>query len=395
MEQISSIDGSEVVSEPAGNKLSQNDVVFSTMMKYIDTIESTISKEGLMKDVGSLVRNALNGYRESEKALKADTLINLGVHDLLIKDIYEVAAKIVAKNAEIQHEIDQLTVHDDSPDAKRQTEENIRNSEKLKTLQEELNALRERRDIILNGDNNWKYVGQAIFASNTELAKNFIDLSIERYSQVTLGREYISLTDDEKTALQQRYEEYMHDEGKNKVLRAFDLYLGLSQRYAERLKQENEVLKDHPLDETRKVNTRFQTDFLQLLQEYHKTSTEYGQLKAKENKTEEEIAQKCNLKESQKENITKMSKMNLKTGKAYRLKLAFQDIYNMNYLSTRPPCSQRQEWRSIEISLIGKIQTHQKISSDLSVAELKDLWIKENEFFGIWKKKDLIKFWLI
>ena len=26
-----------------------------------------------------------------------------------------------------------------------------------------------------------------------------------------------------------------------------------------------------------------------------------------------------------------MSKMNLKTGKAYRLKLAFQDIYNMNY----------------------------------------------------------------
>ena len=294
---VSSIDGSEVVSEPAGNKLSQNDVVFSTMMKYIDTIESTISKEGLMKDVGSLVRNALNGYRESEKALKADTLINLGVHDLLIKDIYDVAAKIVAKNAEIQHEIDQLTVHDDSPDAKRQTEENIRNSEKLKTLQEELNALRERRDIILNGDNNWKYVGQAIFASNTELAKNFIDLSIERYSQVTLGREYISLTDDEKTALQQRYEEYMHDEGKNKVLRAFDLYLGLSQRYAERLKQENEVLKDHPLDETRKVNTRFQTDFLQLLQEYHKTSTEYGQLKAKENKTEEEIAQLITLKE--------------------------------------------------------------------------------------------------
>ena len=30
-------------------------------------------------------------------------------------------------------------------------------------------------------------------------------------------------------------------------------------------------------------------------------------------------------------------------------------------------------------ALIGKIQTHQKISSDLSVAELKDLWIKENE----------------
>lgn len=44
------------------------------------------------------------------------------------------------------------------------------------------------------------------------------------------------------------------------------------------------------------------------------------------------IKNQRNLKENQKENIEKMSKMNLKTGKAYRLKLAFQDIYNMNYI---------------------------------------------------------------
>ena len=37
------------------------------------------------------------------------------------------------------------------------------------------------------------------------------------------------------------------------------------------------------------------------------------------------------LKEEQKEKLEKMSKMNLKTGKAYRMKLAFQDIYNTNY----------------------------------------------------------------
>lgn len=43
------------------------------------------------------------------------------------------------------------------------------------------------------------------------------------------------------------------------------------------------------------------------------------------------LKNRSNLKEHQKENIQKMSKMNLKTGKAYRLKLAFQEIYNMNY----------------------------------------------------------------
>lgn len=37
------------------------------------------------------------------------------------------------------------------------------------------------------------------------------------------------------------------------------------------------------------------------------------------------------LKESQQESLDKMSKMNLKTGRAYRLKIAFQDIYNSNY----------------------------------------------------------------
>ena len=38
-----------------------------------------------------------------------------------------------------------------------------------------------------------------------------------------------------------------------------------------------------------------------------------------------------NLKPEQKKKIDKMSKMNLKTGKAYRMKLALQDIYSMNY----------------------------------------------------------------
>lgn len=43
------------------------------------------------------------------------------------------------------------------------------------------------------------------------------------------------------------------------------------------------------------------------------------------------LKNKSKLSEKQEEKLQKMSKMNLKTGRAYRLKLAFQDIYNMNY----------------------------------------------------------------
>lgn len=55
------------------------------------------------------------------------------------------------------------------------------------------------------------------------------------------------------------------------------------------------------------------------------------------------LKNQSNLKEIQKESVEKMSKMNLKTGKAYRLKLAFQDIYNMNY-SVKIAEGEFKEW---------------------------------------------------
>lgn len=293
---ISSIDGDQVVSEAANGNLSQNDVVFSTLMNYINTIEDTISKEGLRIDTGSLVRNALIGYKESDRSLRADTLINLGVHDLLIKDTYDLATKIVEKTAELNTEINRLTVKQDSPDAKAQTEENIKNSQTIKNLQLELDQLRQQRDSILKGENNWKYIGQAIFASNTELAKNFIDLSVENYTRVFHGKRYASLSDDEKEAMKKEHAEYMKNTGKNQVLRAFDVYLGLSQRYSERLAQENKSLKGYQLNESSKVTTQFQESFIKKLKDLRDTATEYNTLVAKEEKTDEDNTKIIELK---------------------------------------------------------------------------------------------------
>ena len=55
------------------------------------------------------------------------------------------------------------------------------------------------------------------------------------------------------------------------------------------------------------------------------------------------LKNKENLRKDQKEKLEKMSKMNLKTGKAYRLKIAFQDIYNTNY-SKELAKGEFQEW---------------------------------------------------
>ena len=293
---IEGIDGTQTVAEPSNGKLSQNDVVYNTLIKYVDTIEDTIRSEGLKIDIGTMTRAAVNGYKESDSALKADTLINLGIHDLLIKDVYDLAGKIVKKKAELQSEINNLTIKEDTPDARRQTEENIKNSDLVKSLEKDLDALRKKRDSILSGENNWRYGLQAIFASNPRLASKFIDLSIENYTKVKHHKIYETLTEAEQNAIKEEYEEYMSNEGKNQLLRAADVYLGISQRFAERLKQEQDSLKGHSADDLHNVATDFQENFVVALRDFSSTVNELSALTAKADKTEEDVNRESELK---------------------------------------------------------------------------------------------------
>lgn len=71
------------------------------------------------------------------------------------------------------------------------------------------------------------------------------------------------------------------------------------------------------------------------------------------------LKNKKNLKENQKNNLEKMCKKNLKTAKGYRLKLAFQDIYNTNY--TRDIAKlEIDEW--INWALHSKLEPFKKVS---------------------------------
>ena len=71
------------------------------------------------------------------------------------------------------------------------------------------------------------------------------------------------------------------------------------------------------------------------------------------------LKNKKNLKENQKNNLEKMCKKNLKTAKGYRLKLAFQDIYNTNY--TRDIAKlEIDEW--INWALHSKLEPFKKVA---------------------------------
>ena len=88
----------------------------------------------------------------------------------------------------------------------------------------------------------------------------------------------------------------MKDEGKNKLLRAYDLYLLLEQRNSDRLMQENEILKNNAVNEDRSVGTRFQEELSKKLKDWQNVSKEYGILMAKENKSNEDLSKLAELK---------------------------------------------------------------------------------------------------
>lgn len=76
------------------------------------------------------------------------------------------------------------------------------------------------------------------------------------------------------------------------------------------------------------------------------------------------LKNKKNLKNKQKENLEKMCKRNLKTAKGYRLKLAFQDIYNNNY--TREIAKlEIDEW--INWALHSKLEQFKKVARTISM----------------------------
>ena len=96
--------------------------------------------------------------------------------------------------------------------------------------------------------------------------------------------------------MKKEHAEYMKNTGKNQILRAFDVYLGLSQRYSERLSKENQNLKGYSVNDSVKTTTQFQENFIKQLKDLRDTATEYNTLVAKEEKTEEDNTKIIELK---------------------------------------------------------------------------------------------------
>ena len=295
-ETIESVKGKEIVSEAVKNGLSHNDIVFNALMSQIDLIEQILSEEQLKVNERTL-GEILKMHGDARGMALADTFVKSGIMGSFLNEFNRLGTQIVKKRAELNQLVAREDRAGDTAESRSETERAIRNNAEIKKVEEELDILRKKRDSILNGEQNDYYMGQILFVMNDDLNKHFVKLTKDNFAQSKLHKRYDALTDAEKALLDDDYDDYIANEGKYDLYRAYDVYLGLSELWEPKLTEAAESLKDYGLSKAFKG--QYGSDYFKTIANVKKLQTTIDELESKENLTPEEAEKLRESKETQ------------------------------------------------------------------------------------------------
>lgn len=290
---MTSLDGKEqYISKTTGTN--QNDAVYYVLKNTLDTIQQAVESETYQNLFSAESWNNLMkmGYtpieamKENPNLLGASTLVALQDYSSFQKDFHKNLTDIVKYKLAIQErtkELSDAASAANTEDEKKTQAESIKNDAKIQEYTKKLKELRDEREKFLNGEKNRYYSGQALFAANEKLHKEFVDLSKETYTKLKKGRSYESLNEEDKKKLDAEYDEYYVKEGREKIYRAYDFYLSLAEKFAPIIQKHGKILdKDYKKDE--KLPKIFAvTDYLN-------TDIELGKLKKEAEELQNKIA---------------------------------------------------------------------------------------------------------
>lgn len=287
---IESIDGKTPIVESASdNNLSQNDVVYRHLLNTIDFIEGLVNSEAIGFTKQQIDNLKTIGFTPTDKTIKAQTLIDLGAYSTLEDDLLNLATDIVKKNNQIQEKLDAIGTPGDTSPSKEEYDKKIKNNKELQQLQDELKELRKKRESILNGDLNYKYALQSLFITNPQLSSRVTgDLSKEAFTKVKYNLLYSALTDEQKSKVDEEYDEFKATTGKDRLLRGADLYYAMTARWGSKIAEMGDKVKGFSIDS---FHTAFNLGthlYTKAAQDVEKIEKQIAELQAKQNKTEED-----------------------------------------------------------------------------------------------------------
>ena len=291
-ETIESVKGKEIVSEAVRDGLSHNDVVFEALMGQVDLIEQILSEEQLKvneRTLGEILK--MNG--DARGMALADTFVKSGIMGSFLNEFNRLGTQIVKKRAELDRLVAEADVPGDTAASNEETKKAIKNNAEIKKLEEELKELRTQRDAILKGERNDYYMGQILFVMNDELNKHFVKLTKDNFAKAKYNKRYESLNDAEKDLLDDDYNDYIANEGKYDLYRAYDVYLGLSELWEPKLTEAAKSLEGYRVSKS--FNGQYGSEYFKTIANAKKLQKTIDELEAKESLTPEEAEK---LKES-------------------------------------------------------------------------------------------------
>lgn len=293
---ITSIDGKTPVVESASDNLSQNDVVYRHLLNTIDFIEELVNSEAIGFTKQQLDNLKTVGFTPSDKTIRAQTLIDLGAYSTLQDDLLNLAADIVKKNNQIQEKLDAIATPNDTSPSKEEYDKKVKNNKEIQQLQDELKDLRKKRESILNGDLNYKYALQSLFITNPQLSSRVTgDLSKETFTRVKYNLIYSTLTDEQKSKVDEEYDEFKATTGKDRLLRGADLYYAMTTRWGSKIAEMGDKIKDFSVDSFHTAFNLGSELYTKAAQDVEKIEKQIAELQAKQNQTDEDKNQLIEL----------------------------------------------------------------------------------------------------
>ena len=290
---VTDIDGNnEIVAESGGQ--SQNEMVYNMLINQINYLESLISEEGMKIPRSVLETMAVNNISpksiEDHRLLRAQILNLSLVNGGYFNDVNRLTTDIVKYRTELDSLINKY-----KPTDKEEREgEKLTDNTEIKNVLEKLKQLREKRDQMLSGEMNGFYVSRGLFVLDENTSKQFLDLSVEKFTEIIYEKNFSDLNDDEKKEVVTNHQDYLNTEGKRNMYRAYEVYNKLSERWSERLQQLGEELKDSNLDETHDKKSNL-TLWIELAEKHDKLIEKKKEFESKETLTPQETDELSNI----------------------------------------------------------------------------------------------------
>lgn len=224
--------------KPAKPGESQNDLIYKELNNIYDRINSIIAEEGLNisdEEIENIIsarpdlskedaEDIIKNYRASSNDAN---IFSLGLHTQALQEINSLATNILQTKIAMEN---MLSLGATDPKTNPDIEAHIKvvkKSHDYKKLETELEELRTKRDAILSGKYNDRYMGLLHFAGRTNLARLMNNkYGLHQYTMWKYGKYYDALSPEEQQRISIEYGQYSAVE-KADIIKAYDLFVSI------------------------------------------------------------------------------------------------------------------------------------------------------------------------